>query len=351
MKNSLTICTVSYKSASLLDLNLTLTKELNPTTDFHWMIVDNNNDFPDGAPRGKTNVTVILGDPCINQGRLKGSYHHAQALNKALDVISSRYLLVLDPDFFIFENDWVNTVLSYMSAKNLSFWGAPYYPNLTWKRRYFPTVSCMLIDLEKVRPEQLDFTPELDELHVLKEFSTSNLVGIIMGIIPSNVKGAEKTVLADIARSVLRSRWIGTPLSVLFPKRFYPDTNFSRDTGFKIQNSFARNPAHKIEMLVPAHVNDLFMKKGSFLMNAAAWVYALVVPESLSIYPKQQGYTTNTRFKDIGLFDVRGKFGWEEFFWQERPFAMHIKGGTQKFEDVGHDPLRNILFQLAGITI
>ncbi len=347
MTDSLTICTVSYRSASLLDLNLNLTRNLNPAANFHWLIVDNNQDFQERAPRGDQSTQVIQGDPCINQGLLKGSYHHAQALNKALSLVSTRYLLVIDPDFFIFQKDWVNAVLTHMSDNSLSFWGAPYYPNLNWKRRYFPTVSCMLIDLEKVSLEKLDFTPELDEFQYLKASPTLSLLGIIMGIIPHQVSHVDRKILFDIVGSLLRSRWVAAPLSALFPKRFYTNTNMSRDTGFKIQNSFGKDRKARVELLVPAYVNDLFTKKDSFLMNVFAWLYSLLVPENLSIYPKQSNYSTSTSFKDVGLFDVRGQFGWEEFFWKEKPFAIHIKGGTRKFEDVGYDKLQRILHQLA----
>ncbi|NOH00769.1 MAG: glycosyltransferase [Chloroflexi bacterium] len=341
----LTICTVSFNSASLLDLNLTLTRELNPASSFRWLVVDNNHDFPKHEAR---DFEVIEGDPCINQGRLKGSYHHAQALNKALHYVSTRYLLVLDPDFFIFRENWIADVLAHMESHNLGFWGAPYYPDLTWKRRYFPAVSCMLIDLEKVAKAELDFTPELDEYHMLFGYSTLTLLGILMGRVPPHVKGVKRSVLADIAVVVLRNRWIAAPLSKLFPKRIYPNTNVSRDTGFKIQNSFGKDRRHGVEMLKPSFVNDLFTKKNSSFMNLFARTYRLLVPENLSIYPKQRDYTTPARFQDFGLFDVRGEFGWEEFFWKDEPFAMHIKGGTRKFEDVGYEKLRDILFQLAG---
>lgn len=343
--SSLTICTVSYHSASLLDLNLTLTKELNPASRFRWLVVDNNNDFPQGAT---LDVELITGDPCINQGKLRGSYHHAQALNKALNHVTTRYVLVIDPDFFIFREHWVNDVLEYMERYNLSFWGAPYYPDLNWKRRYFPTVSCMMIDLEKMKKDELDFTPELDEYHTLLGYSTPTLLRILMGRIPPQVQEMKRSILVDIARVVLRNRLVASPLSKMFSKRIYPNTDVSRDTGFKIQNSFGRDARHRLELLKPSYVNDLFTKKDSFLMNLFAQIYAMLVPESLSIYPKRRDYATPARFADFGLFDLRGQFGWEEFFWQGKPFAMHIKGGTRKFEDVGYEKLREILFQLAG---
>jgi hypothetical protein len=345
ISDQLTICAVSFHSASLLDLNLTLTRELNPASSFRWLVVDNNHDFP---THEAGDFEVIEGDPCINQGELKGSYHHAQALNKALHHVSTRFLLVLDPDFFIFQENWINNVLAYMDRHNLSFWGAPYYPDLNWKRRYFPTVSCMLIDLEKAAKEELDFTPELDEYHLLSGYSTLTLLGILMGRIPPQVREVRRAVLADIAAVILRNRWIASPLSKLFPKRIYPNTDISRDTGFKIQNSFGKDRRHRVETLKPSYENDLFTKKDSFLMNLLARMYFLLVPENLSIYPKRRDYTTSACFRDFGLFDTRGELGWEEFFWKDEPFAMHIKGGTRKFEDVGYEKLRDILFQLAG---
>lgn len=344
ISDRITICTVSFNNASLLDLNLTLTRELNPAAGFRWLVVDNNHDFPKHEAR---DFEIITGDPCINQGKLRGSYHHAQALNKALEYVDTPYVLVLDPDFFIFRKNWIADVLAHMESHNLSFWGAPYYPDLNWKRRYFPTVSCMLIDLEKVKKSELDFTPELDEYHTLLGFSTPALLGVLMGSTPPQVKDVKRSILVEIARVVLRNRLVASPLSKMFPKRIYPNTDVSRDTGFKIQNSFGKDRRSRVETLQPSYENDLFTKKNSFLMNLFARMYFLLVPENLSIYPKRRDYTTPARFADFGLFNARGEFGWEEFFWKDEPFAMHIKGGTRKFEEVGYEKLRDILFHLA----
>lgn len=341
----LTICTVSYKSASLLDLNMTLTRELNPASRLRWLVVDNNNDF---SKNGIYDFELIQGDACLNQGKLRGSYHHAQALNKALKQVTSRYVLVLDPDFFILRKNWVRELIAHVSFNNISLLGAPYYPNLTWKRRYVPAAYCMFIDLEKISKDKLDFTPELDEYHNLYTCSTKTLLQILMGSIPQEFSNIDSSVLSDIAGVILRNRLVATPLARLFPKRFYVNTNISRDTGFKIQKEFGNNPHHHIETLIPSYTNDLFTKKEAVYMNLFSKMYYLLVPESLSIYPKRSDYSTPVQFKDFGFFDIRGKFGWEEYFWKEKPFAMHIKSGTKKFEDVGYDTLKGILFELTG---
>lgn|GEM_PF-696663 len=341
LMDGLTICTVSYHSASLLDLNLTLTRELNPAANFRWIVVDNDDDFQSNEPHG---FQLLKGDPCNNLGRVHGSYHHAQSLNKALEHVATRFVLALDPDFFIIRENWIQEVLAHVSRKNISLWGAPYYPHASWKRRYVPAAYCMLIDLEKIEKDKLDFTPELDEYLALFASSTLDLLRILVGNTPPHFRNMKRAILQDIARTVLRNRLIAAPLSALFPKRFYPNTNVSRDTGFKIQNEYGANPAHVAETLKPSYRSDLFTKKKSAWMNLFAQAYYRLVPENLSIYPKRRDYSTLMSFKDFGLFDVRNEFGWEEYFWDDKPFAMHIKSGTKKFEDIGFNTLKEILF-------
>ncbi len=344
LADGLTICTVSYHSASLLDLNLTLTRELNPAANYRWIVVDNDDDFQVDEPH---QFHLLKGDPCSNHGRVRGSYHHAQSLNKALEHVATRFVLILDPDFFIICENWIQDLLAHISSKNVSLWGAPYYPHASWKRRYVPAAYCMLIDLEKIEKDKLDFTPELDEYLALFESSTMDLFGIFIGRTPAHLGHVKRSILQDIAWVVLRNRFIAAPLAALFPKRFYPNTNVSRDTGFKIQKEYGSSQAYIVETIKPSYRSDLFTKKKSFWMNLFAQGYYWLVPEIFSIYPKRRDYSTLMSFKDFGLFDVRGKFGWEEYFWKDKPFAIHIKSGTKKFEDIGYVTLRDILFHPA----
>ena len=78
-------------------------------------------------------------------------------------------------------------------------------------------------------------------------------------------------------------------------------------------------------------------------MNLASRLYYFLVPETMSVYPKKKNYSTELRFKDFGLFDVDG-LGWEEYLWLDKPFGFHIKGGTQKYGDIGYEKLKEILF-------
>ncbi len=343
-KNSLTICTVSFHNASLLNLNMSLTRELNQAENYQWIVVDNGGDFPETDPHGSR---LLKGDPCSNQGELRGSYHHAQSLNKALAHVATRFVLVIDPDFFILRKNWIQDVLAHISRYGIGLWGAPYYPHATWKRRYVPAAYCMLIDLERIPKQKVDFTPELDEYHALFACSTWTLMRVLMGHIPPALGTTNRKALQDIAGVLLRNRLAAVPLSKLFPKLFYVNTNISRDTGFKIQHEFG-NREYSMETIKSSYVNDLYSPKKNLLLELSARMYALLVPETLSIYPKRRDYATLARFADFDLPDLRGEFGWEEYFWQDQPFAMHIKSGTRKFEDVGYARLKDILLQLTS---
>jgi hypothetical protein len=345
LPDQLTICSVSFRSTELLKLNIRITQNLNNGTDFRWLIVDNHHDFQESGFVDNQNVQIIEGDPATNQGKLKGSYHHAQALNKALNYVSTRYLLIIDPDFFIVHKDWIAEALQHVSKNNLSFWGAPWYPSLRWKRRYFPTVSCLLIDLKKISKNWLDFTPELDDYHQLNSFSTFSLLRILAGVIPNEIRQIKRSTRVEIAWVILRNRWIAAPLSKLFPNRFYPNNDISRDTGFQIQNAFGNHKDHLVETLKPSFENPFFAPTLSGGMKVFTKLYRWLVPEILSVYPKRADYTTRASFKDFGLCDVKG-LGWEEYFWQDKPFGIHLKSGTRKFAEIGYARLQEILFQI-----
>ncbi len=96
----------------------------------------------------------------------KGSYHHALALNKACKSgkLTSRFVLFLDPDFFIVPS--LEDCINYMLSNDLAFFGAPYMLEAGKKRiQGFPVAFCMFIDTSKVPITQLDFTPEpLEEM-------------------------------------------------------------------------------------------------------------------------------------------------------------------------------------------
>ena len=93
----------------------------------------------------------------------KHSLHHALALNKGCKFVNnhrkdSDFLLLCDPDFFVIPNH--SDVLNHMIENDLSFFGAPYWPD--GKSRpvsNFPVAFCMYVDLKKINISGWDFSP------------------------------------------------------------------------------------------------------------------------------------------------------------------------------------------------
>lgn len=160
--SDITICTVSYGHRSLIETNIEFVKKMNPEIYPRWIIVENTPpNIKERFASGEVeNCLIKEGIQNDFTGIAPGSYHHATGLNSALKEVKTRYVLVIDPDFYIVKKNWINATLGYMNENNLAFFGAPYNPKRYMKYRYFPCIHCLFIDLSKVDKEKIDFTPQ-----------------------------------------------------------------------------------------------------------------------------------------------------------------------------------------------
>src|SRR3989338_9592648 len=115
-KPTLTILSVSFHSAQYLRRNRELTELLNASRDrasWEWIVVDNTKqNNPERLSDGE-GFEILEGVAMPNlTGHGKGSYHHAMALHKGLLRVKGRFLLVLDPDFYITKKNWMDMALS-----------------------------------------------------------------------------------------------------------------------------------------------------------------------------------------------------------------------------------------------
>ncbi len=156
----LTIISVYHNrlSGRLLRLNGEITRRLNPDAEVRWLVGDNT---PPGFPV-QDKITgggfTVIPNPHDYKGR--GSHQHAGAINLCLSRVSTRFVMSLDSDFYILQPEWIERILSHMQENNLAFFGVTYHPEEYVKYRYFPSVVCVIIDLSRVRREDIDFTPE-----------------------------------------------------------------------------------------------------------------------------------------------------------------------------------------------
>jgi hypothetical protein len=286
----LTICTVSFNSAACLNANYRLTEILNPSASVLWIVAENsptalNNDLYPKHP----SFRLVKGAAFPDDRYAAASHHHAAALNMAVQKVESRFLLVLDPDFYVVRRNWVTEITRHMVERELSFFGVPWHPSRFTKWRYFPCVHCMLIDLERVQRDTLDFFPDFPATPAYK----------------LGKSGSSQGHYGQILRRIM------DPLK--FRKRRH--IGASRDTSWRIYARYHADPLHKSECIQPVYSapTNTFQSYADYML-----------PERYALIPKRGGYFVRKGFKEHGLTDFRA-MGCEEFFWKNEPFGVHIR--------------------------
>jgi len=310
--SELTICSVYYSehSKKCLELNVELTKKANPKYNWTWIVGDNTLGESKIKPQGKR-LLIVPGTEVPDSMPLgvRGSYHHAAALNKLLCYIKTRFVLFLDYDFYIIRPEWMKDVISHMMDNSLSFLGAPWHPKWHIKYRYFPCVHCLFVDLDKVSIQSIDFTPKFDKgitrLEELKHWIPKNLSLVLRS-------------LAKVFRALtLRDR---------------KSIGSSRDTGYALFRQYGQDSQVRCESVVPVFRSSSDFRGPAYATLRLNRLIEKLLPDRLCFIPKKPGYYTETGFRELGYFDT-GSRQWEEFIWQGLPFGFHIRGYQQDKRD------------------
>lgn len=316
-EDKLTICTVSFHSKEYIDLNWRLTKFLNPNTSFFWHIVENSppgaNNYMEAYP---PELLVFQGYEFNPTKKRPMSYHHGTGLNKTIKLAKTRYILLLDPDFYILRKNWIKELLNYMHDKNLTFFGAPYHPKWFTKYRYFPGACCMLIDLEKAKKGTLDFRPGQDDYHLNQNSS----------ILTKIVKRIGNRILTDL----YNRRIIGT----------------AQDTGYDVYHRYHQKRKFKNEYIIPVSTRKIDPSKGIHDY------FNYILPDRFSFIPKRSDYYSPYGFQEHGYINTQ-EYGCEEFLWKNKPFGFHLR--KQKLNYFDEDKiimnLKQIISNLTGFAI
>jgi hypothetical protein len=303
---SLTICSVSFRSASYLKLNRSLTAALNPQATWKWVVVENTPEHSGDKIEGRDGFIVLDGIPQTFAGPASGSYHHGTALNKTLAQIQTRFALFLDPDFYIVRPNWMREVIAHMLENDLAFFGAPWHPRWVQKYRYFPCVHCMFVDLEKVDISDFDFTPGFPQSLREPDSPPAATAQQSPGLIQQALSAMRKT---------LRNLKLFSMRGVVT----------AYDTGFHIYDRYHVKKQSVSECVVPVFnlKNDYI---GPYLpVSLFGRIVSRAIPDNLSFIPTRPGYYTDDGFDRHGYPNIAGK-GWEEFMWKGRPFGFHLRG-------------------------
>ena len=306
----LTICSVSFRSGHFLDLNWKFTAALNPPPMPAWLVVDNTPPGPRSSGDSPSSPFTILPGVPPPSGlpeKVLGSYHHAAALQTVLAHVTTRYLLILDPDFYIVRPGWVQRVVEHMEAQELAFFGVPWHPRWFVKYRGFPCVHCLFIDTEQVKIGALDFTPD--------------------DLAPGRTRAAWKT----LARKTPKMLW---PTYLAARKIFLALTQAGRwqigqtaDTGTRVFRRFGADEKAHAEIATPVFDESREAHAPPHARTAFARRLERLLPPRFRYFP-EPGACTARRFADRGFPDARA-LGCEEFVWQDEPFGFHYRQTAQ----------------------
>lgn len=319
--SKLTICSVSYNHSRHLLTNIALARFLNPNIKIEWLIANNRPEdtFDEIIKTYNSFIKVVNGPPNNFEGHGKGSKHHAAGLDLIVSQTKTRFILILDPDFYIIMPNWAERVIKYMVKGGIAIFGVPWHPRWVAKYRNFPCIHCLFIDTTQIDISSISFMPQFENKGPLNSW---------------------KYFLSKIP--LLRDRaYVGC----------------SKDTGIQLYERYFNSSKIRYGLAVPSfspidlyNFNKKYFKynyKYRILINLRVLfgkTLDKVFPESMSVFPKRKGYFTETCFSELGFPDCKS-FGWEEFFWNNAPFGFHIRGRRQKpaERNVEVERIRNVL--------
>jgi hypothetical protein len=319
LHDGITVCSVSFNHAEHLRLNQNLADNLNrnPHRSIFWIIGENSPDDSRSKLASDEQGLQVIPGP---KGAYKPNLHHALSLNSCVELVGTRYLLVLDPDFYIIRDNWADSVISYMMENDLAFFGVPWHPKYTSKYRYFPCVHCMFVDLRKVPANELDFRP----------------ISASQAPIESKAGRDEQTnrgLFTRILASALPGRDVG---------RAY------KDTGTRVFLRHAFRSDIRFETAV-AFYDPVDERKLHATVKQTIAEHLL--PESLCYLPKRAGYYVPFDFASVTKPNLMLPRHWEQFFWKDEPFGFHLRGNIGRRDRDGATDfmhLRRVLDHVLG---
>lgn len=292
---SLTICTVSFGHARELALNWQLATAINQgfREKVSWLVAEN-------APEDAADRTCA-DDPHFHIRRgsqntsLGASHHHADAMNALLSDAHSRFVLILDPDFYLLYPEWLTKIPAHMRQRNLAFFGAPWHPRYTENYRYFPAVHCMFIDKARVPLHEIDFRPALNE-------DKDTVTG-------PRTNDAMSLLFSGLRRLSLMKHRLRRP----------------RDTGSRIFERFGSDPRIKVECVTPVFRAPWEELSPRTVTQIKCRLVESVLPDRLCYIPKRLSSYTRNGFRERNWISAELPNRWEEHIWNNLPFGMHLR--------------------------
>lgn len=300
--SDITMCT-SYHSPETkmeVELNDRLTRQMNPQSQVRWVVGEAfGGETQDRIDRERFTVVAAPTKNDVPPDIGWRSIQHATALNRTLPHIKTRFFVILHPDFYIVRPNWISRVIAHMDESGLAFFGSPVHPRYFDKWRYFPCTQFIVVDLEKISRGDLDFLPG-----DMKQSKRGYALGSSRGF----------ARMAELWR-LFYSRLVGMR-SVI---------GTSRDSGWRIHKKFSARSDIRHECLEPFFRPRRDRGPVDNKLWALNAVIEFFLPERLCFVPKQRRSYSVRGFRDCGYPDA-AHYGFEEYLWEGKPFAIHQRG-------------------------
>jgi len=158
-----TFITSFFRDGGHLGKNIQTVGRFNQNTEYKWILIDNSS--------GGDDLTELLDDKFTVYKGLNESYvqplflkrvsiSNAMSLNFGVSKSNTRFICVIDPDFFVIYPNWIDAVMEYMDYSGVGILSAPYHPRW-YEKAHRATGHFMVIDTNFVPCPLLDFAPSL----------------------------------------------------------------------------------------------------------------------------------------------------------------------------------------------
>lgn len=311
LDDELTLCTVTFRSKAVFKRNQMLTQLLNPGCSPSWLVIDNSPSYDGESTAPEPGLSVVPGpqrcrQPDLLERSLSGSLAHGLALNQAISLVPTRFVMIVDPDFFVVRPNWLTDLQRFMLSTGTAIFGAPWNPRWWSKWRGFPCTHFLLLDLERLRHYEFDFRPAVSAALDEAMSETTNA--------RANFYRMAARAFCAIARNAKARNDIGG----------------SQDTGYRLHRDLAGCSEVTVECLLPVYSPSTdYSSRRPFFINR---LLDPLFPDENSYRPKDVTSYTAAGFAAHG-YPSTHPFGGEEFMWHGAPFGFHLRG-----QQNSHDP-------------
>jgi len=153
------VLTVIYEDYTSFIHNYESIVYQNKDIELRFVVVDNSK-YPNSVYvnklKDKYNIHYLRNNSVPKLKLKKNSFHHSIGLDLGISFIQKSYdeihsLIVIDPDYFVFGNNWISCLTDFMFENNYLFAGSPWAKRWTHKYKNFPCVQCMIINGDLIR--------------------------------------------------------------------------------------------------------------------------------------------------------------------------------------------------------